>query len=249
MFVVFRAPDWAEGKDRPSGDAVPPGTWKPNPRAFGRFAQALGKRYTGHYNGLPRVHYFEVWTRRLGAGPSTRSASGGGASPAPISATPRTSCQASACRPRLLGLAQAGKGRPAGATRRPALRRLRFDTPSPSIGMHMRLRPSRSRRACAQGSPGGSRWARGPALREKFDRFNRKLADAPRCGSSSRPRSPGGGADAHAAPQRRGRVARDRRPDRRGRGGDRSERAGLPGARRSARRAAGLLPLERGRAR
>jgi hypothetical protein len=102
MFVVFRAPDWAEGKDRPSGDAVPPGTWKPNPRAFGRFAQALGKRYTGHYNGLPRVHYFEVWTRRLGAGSSTRSASGGGASPAPISATPRTSCQASACRPRLL---------------------------------------------------------------------------------------------------------------------------------------------------
>jgi hypothetical protein len=58
---VFRAPDWAEGKNRPSGDAVPPGAWKPNAHAFGQFAQALGKRYSGHYRGLPRVRYFEVW--------------------------------------------------------------------------------------------------------------------------------------------------------------------------------------------
>jgi len=58
---VFRAPDWAEGKHRPRGDAVPPGAWKPNPRAFGQFAEALGKRYSGHYHGLPRVRYFEVW--------------------------------------------------------------------------------------------------------------------------------------------------------------------------------------------
>jgi hypothetical protein len=61
ILQVLRAPDWAEGKDRPSGDAAPPGTWKPNARAFGRFAQALGERYSGHYNGLPRVRYFAVW--------------------------------------------------------------------------------------------------------------------------------------------------------------------------------------------
>jgi hypothetical protein len=61
MFDVFRAPDWAEGKNRPSGDAVPPGAWRPNAHAFEQFAQALGKRYSGHYKGLPRVRYFEVW--------------------------------------------------------------------------------------------------------------------------------------------------------------------------------------------
>jgi len=61
MFTVEDAPDWAEGKNRPPGDAVPPGAWKPNPNAFGRFAQALGKRYSGHYDGLPRVSQYEVW--------------------------------------------------------------------------------------------------------------------------------------------------------------------------------------------
>ena len=60
-FDVFRAPDWAEGRNRPSGDAVPPGAWKPNAHAFGQFAQALGKRYSGRFDGLPRVRYFEVW--------------------------------------------------------------------------------------------------------------------------------------------------------------------------------------------
>ena len=61
MITVLGAPDWAEGKHRPSGDAVPPGAWKPNARKLGQFAQALGKRYSGHYRGLPRVRYFEVW--------------------------------------------------------------------------------------------------------------------------------------------------------------------------------------------
>jgi hypothetical protein len=61
MLTVYRAPGWAEGKNRPAGDAVPEGAWKPNPKAFGKFAQALGKRYSGHYAGLPRVRYFEVW--------------------------------------------------------------------------------------------------------------------------------------------------------------------------------------------
>ena len=61
MFTVNDAPDWAEGKNRPPGDAVPPGSWKPSPKALGQFAQALGRRYSGHYGGLPRVRYYEVW--------------------------------------------------------------------------------------------------------------------------------------------------------------------------------------------
>jgi hypothetical protein len=61
MLTVAHAPAWAEGKDRPPGGAVPPGAWKPNASAFGQFARALGKRYSGQYRGLPRVRYFEVW--------------------------------------------------------------------------------------------------------------------------------------------------------------------------------------------
>ncbi|MFL5892591.1 MAG: hypothetical protein ACJ75I_07590 [Solirubrobacterales bacterium] len=61
LMTVLDAPDWAEGKNRPSGSAVPPGAWKPNASALGKFAQALAKRYSGHYHGLPRVRYFEVW--------------------------------------------------------------------------------------------------------------------------------------------------------------------------------------------
>jgi hypothetical protein len=61
LMTVLGAPDWAEGKNRPPGDAVPPGAWKPNAHKLGQFAQALGKRYSGHYHNLPRVRYFEVW--------------------------------------------------------------------------------------------------------------------------------------------------------------------------------------------
>jgi hypothetical protein len=65
LFLTFRAPSWAEGKNRPeNADA---GTWKPNPSAFGDFGTALATRYSGQYpdpNGpglLPRVKYFEAW--------------------------------------------------------------------------------------------------------------------------------------------------------------------------------------------
>ena len=45
------------------GKPCPPGSWKPSPKALGQFAQALGKRYSGHYGGLPRVRYYEVWNK------------------------------------------------------------------------------------------------------------------------------------------------------------------------------------------
>jgi len=59
MLTVLRAPPWAEGKHRPK--YVEPGAWKPRAAALGKFAQALAKRYSGHFLGLPRVRYFEVW--------------------------------------------------------------------------------------------------------------------------------------------------------------------------------------------
>ena len=59
ILTVDHAPAWAEGNNRPNN--VPAGAWKPNPTALGQFAQALAKRYSGHFQGLPRVSYFEAW--------------------------------------------------------------------------------------------------------------------------------------------------------------------------------------------
>ena len=59
LITVFGAPTWAEGKNRPS--SAPLGTWKPDPHAYGQFAQALAKRYSGSFQGLPQVSQFEAW--------------------------------------------------------------------------------------------------------------------------------------------------------------------------------------------
>ena len=66
VLVPAGAPGWAEGAHRP-GDA-PPGTWRPNARAFGAFGHALAARYSGSFadplsgsQSLPRVRYFRVW--------------------------------------------------------------------------------------------------------------------------------------------------------------------------------------------
>jgi hypothetical protein len=59
MLTVYDAPDWATGSNRPDG--VRAGAWKPDPSAFGQFAQALARRYSGTFLGLPRVRYFEAW--------------------------------------------------------------------------------------------------------------------------------------------------------------------------------------------
>jgi hypothetical protein len=59
MLTVLEAPPWAEGRNRPEG--LHPGVWKPDPHAYGQFAQALATRYSGSFLGLPQVKYFEAW--------------------------------------------------------------------------------------------------------------------------------------------------------------------------------------------
>lgn len=60
MLTIYRAPDWAEGPGRPTSGA-PPGTWRPRTGAFGAFARAVARRYSGAFAGLPRVRHFECW--------------------------------------------------------------------------------------------------------------------------------------------------------------------------------------------
>ena len=65
LFTLYRAPDWAEGPNRPDG--LNPGVWRPDPVDFGGFGTALAKRYSGAFSPsagvppLPRVRYFEAW--------------------------------------------------------------------------------------------------------------------------------------------------------------------------------------------
>jgi hypothetical protein len=63
------APDWAEGPNRPpASEKYPIGTWRPSTVAFGAFAQAAARRYSGSFPDpqrpgafLPRVPYFQGW--------------------------------------------------------------------------------------------------------------------------------------------------------------------------------------------
>lgn len=66
LFTVFRAPVWAEGEERPSNAAA--GSWEPSRTAYGEFAEALARRYSGVFpdpldptRKLPAVSYFEAW--------------------------------------------------------------------------------------------------------------------------------------------------------------------------------------------
>jgi len=59
LFTFLNAPSFAQGSDRP--DQTFDGSWKPSPAALGDFAQALATRYSGSFNGLPRVQFFEPW--------------------------------------------------------------------------------------------------------------------------------------------------------------------------------------------
>lgn len=59
LLTPWFAPEWAEGANEPAD--VPEGSWKPNAKAFGQFGQMLAKRYSGFYQGLPQVRYFEAW--------------------------------------------------------------------------------------------------------------------------------------------------------------------------------------------
>lgn len=59
LLTINRAPDFAEQGERPPG--VAPGTWKPDPEAFGAFARAVATRYSGTYGDLPRARFFQAW--------------------------------------------------------------------------------------------------------------------------------------------------------------------------------------------
>jgi hypothetical protein len=56
IVVIFQAPAWAEGK----GDG-PKGTRRPDPGELGLFAMAAARRYSGSFEGLPRVRYWQIW--------------------------------------------------------------------------------------------------------------------------------------------------------------------------------------------
>jgi hypothetical protein len=66
LLVVTRAPVFAEAPNR--WPYAYPGSWAPNPVAFGEFATAVARRYSGTYpnplepgHTLPRVKLFEAW--------------------------------------------------------------------------------------------------------------------------------------------------------------------------------------------
>jgi hypothetical protein len=66
IVLVSGAPTWAEGKRPPKSDTT--GAWKPDPKAFGQFAEAVARRYSGSWPdpavpgaALPRVGLFQAW--------------------------------------------------------------------------------------------------------------------------------------------------------------------------------------------
>ena len=59
LLTITGTPAWAEGPNRPNN--VNPGSWKPNPNAFGQFAEAVAERYSGDFLGLPRVRHYQAW--------------------------------------------------------------------------------------------------------------------------------------------------------------------------------------------
>jgi hypothetical protein len=65
MLTLNGAPIWAQGDDRPA--KAPSGAWKPDPAAFGQFALAVARRYSGSFvpagsaTPLPRVTAFQAW--------------------------------------------------------------------------------------------------------------------------------------------------------------------------------------------
>jgi hypothetical protein len=68
IVTVYDAPDFAEGSNQPADS--PEGSWKPDPAAFGEFAQAVAARYSGSFTPLgsieplPGVRYYEAWNEQ-----------------------------------------------------------------------------------------------------------------------------------------------------------------------------------------
>jgi hypothetical protein len=63
--ITSPVPRWA-ATESPRGDLQQ--TFGPNPDEFGQFVKALGTRYSGTYNGLPRVDYWSIWNEPNQAG-------------------------------------------------------------------------------------------------------------------------------------------------------------------------------------
>ncbi len=59
VLTFYSAPGYARGGGEPNSAVS--GTWKPDPAALGNFARAVATRYSGGYQGLPRVRYFDAW--------------------------------------------------------------------------------------------------------------------------------------------------------------------------------------------
>jgi hypothetical protein len=53
---ISETPAWAE-----TSSGGRPGTNRPDPVEFGRFAEATARRFSGRFTGLPRVRLWEVW--------------------------------------------------------------------------------------------------------------------------------------------------------------------------------------------
>ncbi len=53
------APMWAAGRSQPRG--IHDGWWLPAAASYGQFVQAVATRYSGTYQGLPRVSDWEIW--------------------------------------------------------------------------------------------------------------------------------------------------------------------------------------------
>ena len=56
--AVTSAPLWAEGSGRGSANL---GAYKPSPSALASFLRAAAKRYSGSFEGLPRVQFWAIW--------------------------------------------------------------------------------------------------------------------------------------------------------------------------------------------
>jgi hypothetical protein len=63
LVSVYGAPQWAEGDGQRPPGAVP-GSLRPDPVELGRFATAAAKRYSGNFQGLPRVRYWQLWAEQ-----------------------------------------------------------------------------------------------------------------------------------------------------------------------------------------
>jgi hypothetical protein len=58
FIVVSGAPDWAQHGTSPAGL----GPSRPDSAEFGQFARAIASRFSGRFDGLPRVRYWGAWS-------------------------------------------------------------------------------------------------------------------------------------------------------------------------------------------